>query len=794
MQELPPALEPLAAYNQFLCYSLTPHPDKPGKTIKRPVSPITGAVCSAHDPAHWVDAVTACTVATARGSGYGVAFSFQVSDPFFFIDLDNHFDPIKQEWSLFAQQVCGIFPGAALEVSQSGRGLHIFGKGTCPPHWCRDDGLGIELYTEGRFVALTGLLTSGDAGTDHTAALAKLLHFVPSLADHRHGAGAWTEGLSTAPDPEWVGPVDDADLIRRALASRSAASTFGASASFCDLWDCNTEALGKAYPDPDRLYNASAADAALVSHLAFWTGKHGERIERLMRQSKLVRDKWERDDYLPRTIGEVLARGGEILRDKPVEPARGAVPASDSPMQTNVEGETYLSLEAQRTMFKGCVYVQDRHRVLVPGGHLLKPEQFKVAYGGYAFVMDVGGTRTVRNSWEAFTESQMLRAPLAESICFKPDQPPAAIVNIAGRKYANIWSPATVARTVGDVRPFLRHLGLVLPVERDRSIFLNYMAALVQYKGYKFGWCPVLQGVEGNGKTLFSWCVAEAIGNHYTHWPHASDLANNFNGWLSNKVLVAVEELYSQEHQTEIVEKLKTIIAGGQGIQIESKGIDQVTMEICCNLMATTNHRNAIRKTPDNARRFCSLFSAQQTRADIERDGMGGDYFPKLYNWLRKEGGFAIVSELLHTYPIADDLNPATMMHRAPHTSTSDVAIAESRGGIEQNIQEAIDQGLPGFLGGWVSSVQLDKLLEQLHVGGKITHMKRREMLIGLGYVLHPGLVDGRTNNPVQPDGRKPQLWVRLGGGLEGLTGAAEIARAYSAAQLTATSLVALGR
>ena len=793
MQQLPPALAALGAYRQFLCYSLTPHPTKPGKMIKKPVSPITGEVVSAHDPAHWVDATTACTVATAWGSSYGVAFSFQSSDPFFFVDLDNHYDGA---WSEFAQQVVSMFPGAALEVSQSGRGLHIFGKGAAPAHGCRDDARGIELYTEGRFVALTGLHTSGDAGTDHTAALARLVASVPGLAPgNGSSGGAWALGLSAAPEAEWVGPMDDADLIRRALASRSVASIFGAAkASFADLWECNTEVLRLAYPDPDRLYDASAADAALVSHLAFWTGKHGERIERLMRQSKLVRDKWERDDYLPRTIGEVLARGGDVLRDKPVEPPRTPIAETGAPMQANVEGETYLNLEAQRRLFAGCVYIQDRHKALVPGGHMLKPEQFKVAYGGYSFVMDMAGTRTVRNAWEAFTESQILRAPLAESTCFKPDQPPASIISIAGRTYVNTWAPALVKRNVGDVSRFMNHLRRVLPDERDQTIFLSYMAACVQYKGVKFNWCPVLQGAEGNGKTLFSWCVAEAIGIHYCHWPHATDLASDFNGWLSNKVFIGVEELYSQEHQTEIVEKLKTIIAGGQAVQIQFKGVDQVSMEICCNLMVTTNYRTAIKKTPDNARRFCTLFSAQQTKADIERDGMGGDYFPDLYGWLKNDGGFAVVSELLHTFPIPDEFNPATRMHRAPNTSTSDAAIAESRGGVEQTIQEAIDQGLPGFLGGWVSSVQLDKLLESIHMGSKITHLKRREMMASMGYMLHPGLIDGRTNNPVQPDGRKPQLWVRTGGGLESMTGAAEIARAYSAAQLTAMSPVAQGR
>lgn len=597
--------------------------------------------------------------------------------------------------------------------------------------------------------------------------------------------------LSDGPVPEWRGPADDAELIRRALNSRSAASAFGARASFADLWECNTEALAKSYPDPKHLYNASEADAALVAHLSFWTGQHGTRIERLMRQSKLARDKWEREDYLPRTIARILAAPGQVLTDKMPEPPSTPQAAPEAPTQQSIAGSTFLPPAAQLALFVGCVYVQDRHRVLVPGGHLLKPDQFRVSYGGYTFAMDTVNERTTRNAWEAFTESQALRAPRAETVCFRPDRPSGEIIDDAGRTRVNTWWPAKVRRVVGDVSPFLAHLRRVLPDERDQQILLSYMAACVQHKGIKFQWMPVLQGVEGNGKTLFSACVAQAVGQHYTHWVDADSVASQFNAYLANVVFLAIEEIYVQEHAAEVIEKLKTIIAGGTGVQIQAKGVDQVSMEICCNAMGTTNHRGAIRKTPDNARRFGMFYTAQQTYADLVRDGMTGDYFPRLYDWLKRHDGFAIVSELLHTWPIPPELNPAGNMHRAPHTSTTDLAIKESQGSIEQQIAEVIAQGTPGFMGGWVSMHMLDRLLsDTLKVGNRISLARRREMLQAMGYVLHPGLIEGRVNNPVQPDGRKPQLMVQATHPDARLTGAAEIARAYSAAQ----SMVAVTR
>lgn len=781
MQTLPSALAPLAAYRQFLCYALVPSTTKAGKMDKLPMSPFTGRVCSAHDATQWTDADHACATATAWGEGFGVAFVFTPQDPFFFVDLDGCFDGTT--WSPTALKIASLFQGAAMEISQSGKGMHIFGMGHAPAHGKKNAELGLEFYTELRFVALTGVGAVGNAATDHTVALHAITaeYFPPT-------ANAGADGdftLSDTPVDEWRGPTDDDDLIRRALMSRSAASAFGGRASFKDLWECNTQALGQAYPDGNgRMFDASQADAALASHLAFWTGRNGERIKRLMLQSGLARDKWHRDDYLPRTIANLLSQPGDVLTDKLPEPPSLPQAAASAPMQADVTGQTFLNAEAQKGLFGGCVYVQDRHRVLTPGGSLLKPDQFRVAFGGYVFAMDAVNERTTRNAWEAFTESQALRAPRADTICFKPDRAPGEIMSDAGRTRVNTWWPADVRRQTGDLTPFMTHLSKILPDARDQKILLSYMAACVQHKGIKFPWAPVLQGVEGNGKTLFSACVAEAVGQHYCHWPDARDLDSQFNGWLADRVFIAVEELYAPEHQNEIVDILKTIITGSTGKQIQYKGVDQTSMQICCNVMITTNYKNVIRKTPDNSRRFALFYTAQQTMADIVKSGMNGDYFPKLYNWLKNENGFAIVSELLHTYPIEPEFNPAHAMHRAPDTSTTDLAIIESRGGVEQQIAEVIAQDQPGFMGGWVSSIQLDRLItETLKMGNRINHAKRRELMQGMGYILHPGLPDGRVNNPVQPDGRKPQLFVLANSPAANIVGAANIARAYSEAQ-----------
>ena len=125
--------------------------------------------------------------------------------------------------------------------------------------------------------------------------------------------------------------------LRRAMQSRSTASAFGNRASFSDLWTANASILGVNYPDSNgRAYDESAADAALAQHLAFWTGKDCERIRRLMLQSALKREKWEREDYLPRTILGAIGRQSEVLQDK--VPAPDLAAATGSPAAAPSDG------------------------------------------------------------------------------------------------------------------------------------------------------------------------------------------------------------------------------------------------------------------------------------------------------------------------------------------------------------------------------------------------------------------------------------------------------------------------
>ena len=800
MQVLPEALLPLAAYPQFIVWAPVWDESKQ-KYHKKPRNPATGYDHSPTDPAIWMDANTALATA-ANNPEYEVGFVFTESDPFWFLDIDKCVTP-EGNWSDTAQHLMSLFPGAAIEISYSGRGLHIFGTGTVLPHRCRDVlGLDLEFYTQERFVALTGTSAVGNALTDHTAQLAAA---IPYYFPERVGQSSdeWTD----APHPDWHGPKDDDKLIEKMLATKSAGSAFASDkATFEDLWTCDIEKLSAAYPDhfgEGREYDGSKTDQALCNHLAFWTGADCERMDRLYRQSQLYRDKWEREDYREGTI--LLATGGcaNFYNSKPKEKPQltdadtvkpAAEQVSTSATATFREGLQFLAPSSQVELFEGCVYVRDVHRVYTPDGAMLKPEQFKATYGGYLFALDAINDKTEKNAWTVFTESQAVHFPTAHRPCFRPELAQGSLVDEEGLVLVNTYVPIDVPSEAGDVSRFLNHMALILPDESDREILLSYMAAVVQHKGEKFPWAPLIQGIEGNGKSLIISVLSAAVGNRYTHKPNAQELGgggSKFTAWLQNKLFIGIEEIYVSDRR-EVSDALKPLITDDR-VEIQGKGADQVMGDNRANFVLCSNHKDAILKNRGD-RRYAVFFTAQQSPEDLHQAGMvlsdgvtPTRYFPDLYDWLKKHGGFANVTHYLENFEIAAELNPAELCVRAPSTTSTEEAIEQSRGGVEQEIQEAIYQNRPGFAGGWVSSMALDNLLQALNAARKIPRNKRASLMDELGFVSHPGLIGGRVNNFVTIDNGKPRLYVRKGSIQSSLTGSAVISDAYIKAQGSAT-------
>lgn len=261
-------------------------------------------------PANWCDYTTAQAALAAlpvtEELRYALGWWLTADSGYFFLDLDHA--SIDGKWSDFAVKLAETYPGAMVEASSSGDGLHVIGRyDQLPAHRnkpARDVAtqltpLQLELYTADRGICF-GLTqqATGNADTRFTIAPLVDAYFPPRAVNDAAGTVR----------PEWRGPDDDEELIRRMLAARqSAAAAFGNKPSLPQLWRGDCE-------------HNSEADMALASHAAWWTGCDEPRIDRIMRRSALVRDKWNErrpgGTYLTYTIANACAGTENVYQEQ----------------------------------------------------------------------------------------------------------------------------------------------------------------------------------------------------------------------------------------------------------------------------------------------------------------------------------------------------------------------------------------------------------------------------------------------------------------------------------------------
>lgn len=773
-------------YDNWVYWKKTWDPAE-GKYKKQPMNPLKpGEMAKSNTPSTWAS----WSIVRAQWDiremlcrdWDGIGYVFSNDDPFIFLDIDGReVDPI------------GFDDGAFIERSVSGNGYHIITVGRRPETGFYKKLGSYEAYDQGRFVALTfdtisgslSNLSNNQFGVDLfcTMHLTKSKGGGKSTEKYDHDDIPWDKG----PEPEWDGPEDDDALIELMLTDMH--YNAGRKHLVGLLWNRDEQALmdadGRFVKSEDNTFDWSRADLSLMNALADFTGDDPERMDRLFRRSALFREKRWNTNYQTRTIAAALNRDEKYRRIyRPVSPQTIVTPVVttevfDMWQHTSRFTSDLLTIQEQEELFKGCVYVQDRNEIFTPDGSFMKQDSFKSSmYAGHLFIIDPHG-KTVVNAWEAFTQNRAIKFPKVMSTCFRPDKPPGVIGGVL-----NTYVPAQTRRMKGDVSRFTGHLEKMFPNEQDRAIITNFMAAVVQYPGIKFQWCPVIQGTEGNGKSMLIRAITHAIGERYCHSVNSNALADGggkFNKWLENKLFIDFEEIYTADRR-DMMEILKPIVTNPR-MEIQAKGANQYTGDNRANMIMATNHKDAVIKTSKD-RRYAILYTAQQDAADCIRDGMTNEYFSSIYDWLN-EDGYAMVAEWLHTYPIRADMNPAKGCQRAPETSCSQEAIIQSLSVVEQYIMEWVDTGRAGFRGGWISSAKLDEALREVGMGSRVAPNRRKAMLESLGYGMHPGLAEGKSPVELMAEGgKRPRLYVKQSNTiLTGLTDKNVICEMYCKAQ-----------
>lgn len=261
-----------------------------GKKI--PLNPRTGKNASSSNSATWTDFDTA--VAFDNRMGYtanrtgGIGFMFGAEPSGFAgIDIDDCVSP-DGKLSDMAADIVNIMDSYT-ELSVSGTGLHILFRLNKPlseiGNRNRNDKIGLEVYDKGRYFVMTGNVYGqvrpiADRGEALTTVYRK--YMPKSEADRKEAGNIPPVDNSPRLAMTVQGSKRSEDLTDDELWERMFASARGN--EIRALKDGDTSRYGN---------DESRADLALCSYLAWWTHGDEARIDKMFRQSKLMRDKWD---------------------------------------------------------------------------------------------------------------------------------------------------------------------------------------------------------------------------------------------------------------------------------------------------------------------------------------------------------------------------------------------------------------------------------------------------------------------------------------------------------------------
>src|SRR5215211_5088668 len=285
----------LRAQEQFVCWR---EEARDGDPTKVPYS-VAGGKASTTNPKTWAPLDAALSHAEEHGMA-GVGFVFTRDDPFAGIDIDKCRNAATGEIEPWARKIVAAL-NSYTEVSPSGTGLHIFVKATLPGPNNRKGPL--EMYESGRYFTLTGNRLSGTLAEiqERQEVLERLYRHV--FKDEK--TAGEVNGHKARPMD-----VGDDELLELAMQAKNGLK-------FSRLWRGNTS---------EYAGDESRADLALCSLLAFWTDGDTERMDRLFRQSRLMREKWNRHDYRERTFNKVLEGRTEFYQPGEKASANGSGP------------------------------------------------------------------------------------------------------------------------------------------------------------------------------------------------------------------------------------------------------------------------------------------------------------------------------------------------------------------------------------------------------------------------------------------------------------------------------------
>lgn len=256
-------------------------------------------------------------------------------------------------------------------------------------------------------------------------------------------------------------------------------------------------------------------------------------------------------------------------------------------------------------------------------------------------------------------------------------------------KYINTYkapSHKTLKSDSGIVDRIKAHIAHLLEDEREQRIVIDYLAHNVQRPGEKLNWAIVLQGVQGDGKSLLAEMMQHVMGFGNVRVMNVQTLESQFTGWATGQCMTFIEELKLDNFRKyEVLNNLKPYISNPI-VEEHKKGKDPRSVINTTNYFALTNFKDAI-PVDTNDRRYCVLFSRWQRKTDLAAFMEANtDYYPSLYDAMRKN-----IAEVYHWLMRHEISKEFLASKRAPDTNAKAMMTELSKPSSHQCLEDAIE-------------------------------------------------------------------------------------------------------
>lgn len=432
---------------QWAIWKADPNPKKAGTLDKVPYrAKAPGRKASSTDASTWADYMSAYDAYERRDETCADGLMFACGDGFGGVDIDGCIDPHTGEIAPWAREVIQAIDSYT-EKSVSGTGVRIFVR-TSPIKAIKDR---VEIYTRARFYTVTGQHIEGTPLTveDRGAELQALRDQVES---ERTAAKAAKRKQSNPQRRESPSVQPACGVTELGITDDEVLKVCRGFKGFDALFQGNI----------DGCKGQSEADMKLAGMLAFacGPGEH-ERVERLMRQSGLARDKWDRPDYLPRlTIPNAYADRTEFY-NWPVPDPDAPPPACDSRPTIVMGPETDSLLQQVETYLSPHLFQRYSHLVSVAVAEAGSPTDAIRRPAGAIVVSDVPQEQVQRLMSRNILFEQQKTVMKKESNTVVAKQVPAPAY--LAKLFTNCGQWPVIPNLAGiTTTPFMRADGMVI--------------------------------------------------------------------------------------------------------------------------------------------------------------------------------------------------------------------------------------------------------------------------------------------------------------------------------------------